>query len=88
MPMYLVGDIDSSYDCSSYFYMDNHNRQQRINDWNVIPTGGLSRHYDGVERGVVFFLRNSQVVGICLWNVKNENAYSIARSVVRDAGKS
>ncbi|EME27020.1 monodehydroascorbate reductase (NADH) [Galdieria sulphuraria] len=86
MPMFLFGDIDSSYDSASYFHVDHYLRQQKkIRDWNVIPIGGLSRYLDGVERGVLFFLRDNQVVGICLWNVTDSNSHQMARTLVRDA---
>ncbi|GJQ15501.1 hypothetical protein GpartN1_g7292.t1 [Galdieria partita] len=84
MPMFLFGDIDSSYDCISYFHMNHRLRQQKTKDWNIIPTGGLSRYLDGVERGVVFFLKDSQVVGVCLWNSVDSNSHEMARTIVRD----
>jgi len=79
MPMYLFGDVDSSYDSVGYFRMNHQVRQQKAKDWSVIPTGGLSRYFDGVERGVVFFLKNNHPVGICLWNVNNADV--LARNV-------
>eukprot|EP00871_Galdieria_phlegrea_P003285 jgi/Galph1/3958/GphlegSOOS_G2607.1 len=88
LSMFLFGDIQSAHDCSSYFVLDKALRQEQLQkekDWHSVPIGGASRYFDGLCKGVIFFLRDEKVVGISLLNIEDKNIHEIARNSIRTA---